>query len=45
MISSNPDLGGTLPDAWDNLLALTTVHLDDGNFTGVLVTSSIVLNF
>jgi hypothetical protein len=37
MISSNPDLGGTLPDAWNNLLALTTVHLDDGNFTGVLV--------
>jgi hypothetical protein len=37
MVSSNPDLGGTLPDAWNNLLALTTVHLDDGNFTGVLI--------
>lgn len=35
MISGNRGLGGTLPDAWQSLAALTTVHLDDANFTGV----------
>jgi hypothetical protein len=35
MVSGNRGLGGTLPDAWNSMTTLMTVHLDDANFTGV----------
>lgn len=37
LLSSNRGLNGTLPAAWSSLSNLQTVHLDDGNFTGVCI--------